>query len=77
MLADRRALTFLIAWFATNLLFGLGSISFGIGGGAIAWQAHIGGFAAGLLLFSAFDPVRRADSAGLAPPAPLDPAADP
>ena len=26
-------------------------------GQQIAWQAHIGGFFAGLLLFSAFDPV--------------------
>jgi membrane associated rhomboid family serine protease len=26
-------------------------------GQEIAWQAHIGGFFAGLLLFSAFDPV--------------------
>lgn len=75
VLSDSRSLTFLVAWFATNLLFGLGSISFGIGGGAIAWQAHIGGFAAGLLLFPAFDPVPRGDPAGSA--APPDPAADP
>jgi membrane associated rhomboid family serine protease len=26
----------------------------------VAWQAHIGGFFAGLLLFSLFDPVPRA-----------------
>jgi membrane associated rhomboid family serine protease len=26
-------------------------------GQEIAWQAHIGGFLAGLLLFNAFDPV--------------------
>ena len=72
-----RALPVRVAWFATNLLFGLGSVSFGIGGGAVAWQAHIGGFAAGLLLFSAFDPIRRADPDDLAPPAPRDPTADP
>jgi membrane associated rhomboid family serine protease len=77
VLTDSRALTFLLAWFATNLLFGLGSISFGIGGGAIAWQAHIGGFLAGLLLFSAFDPRRGADPADVAPSAPLDPTAEP
>ena len=76
VLADSRAVTFLVAWFATNLLFGLGSISFGIGGGAIAWQGHIGGFAAGLLLFPGFDPVPRAGPADLAPLVPLDPAAD-
>jgi len=29
----------------------------------VAWEAHVGGFLAGLLLFSAFDPVSRASSA--------------
>ena len=29
---------------------------------SVAWQAHIGGFLAGLLLFSLFDPVPRAAS---------------
>jgi membrane associated rhomboid family serine protease len=57
-LTERRAVTFIVAWFVTNLLFGLGSLSFGLAGGPIAWQAHIGGFAAGLLLFGLFDPVR-------------------
>ena len=55
ILTDRRALTFLIAWFGTNLLFGLGSIGFGLSSGPIAWEAHIGGFCAGLLLFPLFD----------------------
>ena len=27
--------------------------------GTVAWQAHIGGFVAGLLLFPVFDPIRR------------------
>ncbi|MGI3902509.1 MAG: rhomboid family intramembrane serine protease [Janthinobacterium lividum] len=57
VLTERRAVTFMVAWFATNLLFGLGSVSFGMGG-PIAWEAHIGGFATGLILFSLFDPVR-------------------
>lgn len=55
IVTDRRAVTFLIAWFGTNLLFGLGSIGFGLSSGPIAWQAHIGGFCAGLLLFPLFD----------------------
>ena len=55
IIGDRRAVTFLIAWFGTNLLFGLGSIGFGLSSGPIAWQAHIGGFCAGLLLFPLFD----------------------
>jgi membrane associated rhomboid family serine protease len=49
-------LTFLAVWFGLNLAFGL----FGggtIASGAIAWEAHIGGFVTGLLLFSFFDPV--------------------
>jgi membrane associated rhomboid family serine protease len=41
-----------------NALFGLGSISIGTAADQqVAWQAHIGGFFAGLLLFNAFDPV--------------------
>jgi membrane associated rhomboid family serine protease len=39
-----------------NALFGLGTVSFGEEGQEIAWQAHVGGFFAGLLLFNAFDP---------------------
>ena len=52
------ALVFVVAWFATNLLFGLVPALGGVGDGPIAWQAHIGGFLAGLLLFPAFDPPR-------------------
>jgi hypothetical protein len=37
--------------------FGLGSISMAGVEQAIAWQAHIGGFLAGLLAFAAFDPI--------------------
>jgi membrane associated rhomboid family serine protease len=57
---DPRFLLFLVAWMGLNALFGLGAVSFGTEPGqAIAWQAHIGGFLAGLFLFSAFDPVPR------------------
>lgn len=68
---DRRALTFLVAWFVTNLLFGLGSGVLGLASGPIAWEAHIGGFLAGLVLFRAFDPIRRdgAPDLGAAEPA--------
>ncbi|WP_421723406.1 rhomboid family intramembrane serine protease [Bauldia sp.] len=53
---DRRVLTFLGVWFGLNLLFGIfGSNT--IASGAIAWEAHIGGFVVGLLLFSLLDPV--------------------
>jgi len=55
-LADRRVLVFLIVWFGTNLVFGLVP---GLSEGTVAWEAHVGGFLAGLLLFPLFDPVRQ------------------
>ena len=60
-LRNRRVLGFLAVWFAVNIVFGVGSIAIGMDGASVAWQAHIGGFVAGLILFSLFDPVRRAD----------------
>lgn len=55
---DVRFLLFLAVWIGLNALFGLGAVSFGNEPGQqLAWQAHIGGFVAGLLLFDAFDPV--------------------
>jgi membrane associated rhomboid family serine protease len=59
-LRDRRVLAFLAVWFGVNIIFGVGSIAIGMEDATIAWQAHIGGFLAGLLLFSLFDPVPRA-----------------
>ena len=56
-LRDPRILIFLGAWFGLNLLFGVGSLSVPGIEGNVAWEAHIGGFLAGLLLFSLFDPV--------------------
>jgi membrane associated rhomboid family serine protease len=56
-LRDPRIVAFLAVWFGLNILLGLGSL--GIGDSPIAWQAHIGGFLAGLVLFAAFDPVGR------------------
>jgi membrane associated rhomboid family serine protease len=56
---DPRFLIFLAVWLGLNALFGLGSVSIVDEGQEIAWQAHIGGFLAGLFLFNAFDPVAR------------------
>ena len=56
-LRNPQVLIFLIVWFALNLVFGASSLP-GYGDGAVAWQAHFGGFFAGLLLFPLFDPVR-------------------
>jgi membrane associated rhomboid family serine protease len=58
-LVDPRILAFLAVWFGVNLLFGLGSLSFAGEDQQVAWEAHIGGFLAGLLLFPLFDPVQR------------------
>ena len=61
-LRDPRILIFLAAWFGLNLLFGLVTVSVPGAERPIAWQAHIGGFIAGLVLFSFFDPVRPTPS---------------
>lgn len=53
---DRNTLTFIAVWFGISIVIGL--VGFGAGSDSIAWQAHIGGFIAGLLLFRVFDPVR-------------------
>jgi membrane associated rhomboid family serine protease len=58
-LRDPRFLLFLATWVGLNALFGFGTIAFGAEAGQeIAWQAHVGGFFAGLFLFKAFDPAR-------------------
>jgi len=56
-LKDSRVIVFLVAWFGLNLLFGAGASSFPGIEQSVAWQAHIGGFLAGLILFALFDPV--------------------
>lgn len=56
VLRDPRVVIFLVAWFGINILFGLGSLPITGNDQPVAWQAHIGGFIAGLLLFSWFDP---------------------
>lgn len=49
VIQNRRALAFSGIWIAINLAVGLASL-FSEGGGYIAWQAHLAGFAAGFLL---------------------------
>lgn len=59
-LANRRVMFFIGLWFALNVLFGLMPwLVTGDANVSIAWEAHVGGFIAGLLLFPLFDPVRR------------------
>ena len=57
-LRDGRVLAFIAVWFGLNLLFGMGTVSVTGEDQSVAWQAHVGGFVAGLLLFGLFDPVR-------------------
>jgi membrane associated rhomboid family serine protease len=66
-LRDPRVIAFLLVWFGVNILFG--AFSMGMPGveQSIAWQAHIGGFLAGLLAFAAFDPVPAALDSGKGP----------
>ncbi len=59
-LRNGRVLAFLGIWFGLNFVTGIGAIGVGTNVQSIAWQAHIGGFLAGLLLFSLFDPVPQA-----------------
>lgn len=55
LLRDRRAMTFVVAWIVLNLVLGITGI--GVGGEIqrIAWEAHLGGFICGVLLFGWFD----------------------
>ncbi|MFD1696753.1 rhomboid family intramembrane serine protease [Roseibium aestuarii] len=56
-LTNRNVVGFIGVWFAMNLLFGFVSMPLAGEGSSVAWQAHIGGFLAGLLLFPLLDPV--------------------
>jgi membrane associated rhomboid family serine protease len=68
ILRDRRVIVFVLAWFGLNLIFGLWGVGSGLASGAIAWEAHIGGFLVGLLAFPLFDPVGTGMRFGGAPP---------
>jgi membrane associated rhomboid family serine protease len=59
-LSDKRILGFLVFWVAVNAYFGLSAVRIAGEEGGIAWEAHIGGFLCGLLIFGAFDRHRPA-----------------
>lgn len=55
-LSDRRVVSFALVWTVLNIVFGAGFVAMpGTEGAVIAWEAHIGGFFAGLLLLPLFD----------------------
>lgn len=62
MLRDRRMLLFLGVWFVFNGLSALPWLSLPGIEANVAWQAHVGGFVAGLVGFTAFDPRPAAPS---------------
>jgi len=47
---SRTVIAMTIAWVAVNLMVGLTGFAPGSGGAPVAWEAHIAGYAAGLLL---------------------------
>jgi membrane associated rhomboid family serine protease len=54
---NRTVVIFTALWFFGNILVAVGMPLVGAGEGEIAWDAHIGGFLFGFLLFGLFDPV--------------------
>ena len=54
-LSDRTVLFFIVIFFGTNLLLGSGGGAIFGEAGAIAWEAHVGGFLFGFLGFALFD----------------------
>ena len=55
---SRQILIFTAVWGAINLLAGVTGLGLGGEGGLVAWQAHLGGYVAGLLLCGPFDSLR-------------------
>jgi membrane associated rhomboid family serine protease len=57
-LFSRQMVVFTLVWAAINLLAGVTGLGMGGENALIAWQAHLGGFVAGLLLCAPFDHLR-------------------
>jgi membrane associated rhomboid family serine protease len=55
---SRQILVFAAVWGAINVVAAFTGLGVGDESGMIAWQAHLGGFAAGLLLCGVFDALR-------------------
>jgi membrane associated rhomboid family serine protease len=76
MLRDRRMLLFVLIWFVLNALSALPWLSLPGVEQNVAWQAHVGGFVAGLLGFAVFDPVPHKPTGEAAPAADIGSADD-
>jgi membrane associated rhomboid family serine protease len=59
VLANRRATLFIGVWLLTNALFGALGTPLDVADAGIAWEAHLGGFLAGFVLFPLLDPFAR------------------
>lgn len=57
-LLSRQFLLFSLVWVGMNIVVGVTGIGLGGETGLIAWQAHLGGFGAGVLLTGPFDRLR-------------------
>jgi len=57
-LFSRQILIFTVVWAAINIVAGITGLGVGGESGLIAWQAHLGGFLAGLLFCGPFDALR-------------------
>jgi membrane associated rhomboid family serine protease len=55
---SRQVVMFSLVWGVINIVAGVAGLGLGGESGAIAWQAHLGGYIAGLLLAGSFDAFR-------------------
>lgn len=56
VLTTKAPLIFIVVFLVTNVLAGFVPAVAGLGDAPVAWQAHVGGFLAGLLLLPLFEP---------------------
>jgi membrane associated rhomboid family serine protease len=59
LVRNRNVTIFLLVWLATNYLSAVLAQPLGITDASIAWEAHVGGFLVGLVLFPLMDPHAR------------------
>jgi membrane associated rhomboid family serine protease len=57
LVRNHRVLIFLGVWLVSNFLFSILAQPLGLTDASIAWEAHVGGFLVGLLLFPTMDPL--------------------